>query len=509
MDKNFKYIKTNSNSIIFNKKLFFITLTFIILIIINIRPNRKFFVNLLERKSKEHPIINNFTLFNATNNPFLSIILNFSIPKINNEQHVLLNFISSLNEQSFRNIQILFSYNYLSSDLFEEEMKKYLMKSKNIELYKCRDKVWKNNFIDLFEKIKGKFFIVFDELIKLEKDDIFNLYNKIKGSIYNIFDFNFHTNLTYYLIRTKTVKNFIDSEGDFENYQDIINFLIKTSNHHINYIPIAYCPNNFYASLTYTSMISVLSSKMFYSYILFYLIISEDFSNTNIELIDSLYEQFDYFNITYIKMDNRYEKAYTRRYLSKSAFYRLSLGELLPNLNKVIYLDSDTIVLKDLSNLYELNFMGKIFLASMLTFNKGYLNFTINSGVLLLNLKKMRKMKIEKYVLTLLNNNFTDPNFHDQAIINLYYKKYIGFFSPEFNRFKTFKNYLENYYKDIKGFYDYDTLYFFLKFPSILHYPAHPDLKTYNDEDWYYFARKSKYFQKRSHNYSDIFNFSL
>ena len=509
MNKNFNCVKLSLNSIIFNKKILIIILILIILIIINNKLNRKFLLNLIERISNKKPIINNFKLFNETNNHFLSIILNCSNPNINYDQHLLLNFISSLNEQIFTNMQILFIYDYLTSDLIEKEMNKYLIKGKNIELYKNEHKVWKNNFVDLFEKIKSKFFIIFDEAIELEKDDIFNLYNNIKGSIYNIFDFNFHNNLTYYLIRTKTVKNFLDAEIDFENYQDIINFLIKTSIHDINYIPIAYCPNNFYASLTYTSMISVLSSKMFYSYILFYLIISEDFSNKNIEFIESLYEQFEYFNITFIKMDNRYEKAYTRRYLSKSAFYRLSLGELLPNLNKVIYLDSDTIVLKDLSNLYELNFIGKLFLASVLTYDKGYLNFTINSGVLLLNLKKMRKMEIEKKVLTLLNNNFTDSNYHDQAIINLYYKKYIGFLSPEFNRFKTFKNYFENYYKDINGFYDYDTLYFFLKFPSILHYPQHPNLKTYNDEDWYYFARNSKYFQKRSHNYSDIFKVSL
>ena len=116
----------------------------------------------------------------------------------------------------------------------------------------------------------------------------------------------------------------------------LINFIINQANSNINYIPIAYCPNNFYASLTYTSMISVLSTKMIYSYILFYLIINDDFTEKNKKLIESLYEQFDYFNITFIKMDNRYEKAYTRRYLSKNAFYRLSLGELLPNLNKIL-----------------------------------------------------------------------------------------------------------------------------------------------------------------------------
>ena len=68
----------------------------------------------------------------------------------------------------------------------------------------------------------------------------------------------------------------------------------------------------------------------------------------------------------------------------------------------LIYLDSDTICLKDLSNLYDLNFLGKIFLAKINTFNNKTLNFTINTGVLLLNLNIMRKEKIEQKVLIFL-----------------------------------------------------------------------------------------------------------
>jgi len=44
-----------------------------------------------------------------------------------------------------------------------------------------------------------------------------------------------------------------------------------------------------------------------------------------------------------------------------------------------------------------------------------------------------------------------------------------------------------------------------LKYPVIRHYKGAE--KNLND-DWYYFARKSKYFQKRSNNYSNIFKFS-
>ena len=255
-------------------------------------------------------------------------------------------------------------------------------------------------------------------------------------------------------------------------------------------------------------MISILITKGYYTYILFYLITPLNFSSYIIKFLETLYEQFDYFNITFIQMDNRYEKAYTNRYLTKNAFYRLSLGELLPNMNKIIYLDSDTIILKDLSNLYNLNFLGKIFLAKINTFTSKN-NFVINTGVLLMNLKGMRKIKVEEKVLTLLNNGFKDPSFHDQAIINKFFKKYIGFLPPEYNTYTFSIKNVEDYKTNSGNLYNFDTLYFSLKFPYILHYRGDPKIKTYNEEDWYYFARQSKYFQKRSLNMTEIFNYSL
>ena len=98
-------------------------------------------------------------------------------------------------------------------------------------------------------------------------------------------------------------------------------------------------------------------------------------------------------------------------------------------------------------------------------------------------------------MLALLNNGFTHPIFHDQAIINIYFKKFVGFLPPEYNTF-TFNynyNYIKQYNKDTGGLYDFDSLYFSLKFPSILHFRREPKFKIYNEEIWYFFARKSKY----------------
>jgi len=223
-------------------------------------------------------------------------------------------------------------------------------------------------------------------------------YNFTKGKIKNIFKFTTNDKNTIYLIKSKILMDILDNELIFNNFDTLINYIYSIERPNVNYIHISFCLNNLYSTLEYVSMISILSNKKYYTYISFYLIISNDFNQKNINFIQSLYGQYDFFNITFIRMDNRYKNAYISSYIKKQAYYRFSLGELLPNLNKIIYLDTDTIIFKDLTNFYNINFNGKIILGQITINNKnkqkGY--YIINSGILLLNLKGMRKMHMEK-----------------------------------------------------------------------------------------------------------------
>ena len=116
----------------------------------------------------------------------------------------------------------------------------------------------------------------------------------------------------------------------------------------------------------------------------------------------------------------------------------------------------------------------------------------------------MRKIQIEKQVLNILNSGFTHPTLHDQAVIELYLFKYVGLFPPEYNSY--FLNYTESLELiNNPKLYDRDEIIFSLKFPAIRHYKGAE--KNLND-DWFYFARKSKYFYEKSSNYSNTFNFS-
>ena len=198
-------------------------------------------------------------------------------------------------------------------------------------------------------KLKGKFILVIDKLLNFEQDELEKYYNLTKGKINNIFKFSTNNKTINYLIKSKIIKDILDKGIELNNYEDLINYILKLKEPKINIVSVALCPNNYYTGLAYVCMISILSSKDIFTFISFNIIIPNNFSQKNIDFLLSLYDQYDFFNITFLKIDNRYERAFISRYITCQSYYRFSLGELLPNLSRIIYLDTDTIILSDLN----------------------------------------------------------------------------------------------------------------------------------------------------------------
>ena len=98
----------------------------------------------------------------------------------------------------------------------------------------------------------------------------------------------------------------------------------------------------------------------------------------------------------------------TKRY-PKQIYYRLAAAQLLPGMiERVLYLDVDTLIINSLSDLYEMDFEDNIFMAC--THTKKFLSFLnqlrldvgegvpyINTGVMMMNLPLMRaEVKLEE-----------------------------------------------------------------------------------------------------------------
>jgi len=128
--------------------------------------------------------------------------------------------------------------------------------------------------------------------------------------------------------------------------------------------------------------------------------------NVNIEFVDLSY---------YIEKVQ--DKLYTRDYYTNTTYFRLFLPELYPQYDKVLYLDSDIIVLGDIATLYNTD-MGTNLVAAapddIIQYHKVFQDYAelvvgvatykhyFNAGVLLMNLDELRKFKFQEKFLYLL-----------------------------------------------------------------------------------------------------------
>jgi hypothetical protein len=250
----------------------------------------------------------------------------------------------NLKEQTLNNIEIIVTSSKTKIHEYNN-LKNLSLSDERIKIKVSEREDSTNSLFSLMKLIKGKFVLIINNYFNFKRNDFEKFYNFTKGKIKYIFEFKINKK-SLYLIKSKILRDINDINLHFKTISNLIEYIISLPEPQLNYIPVGLALNNYYTPLVYTCMTSVLYSKNINSYISFYLIISKDFTQKNIDFIKSLYNQYDYFNITFLKMDNRYNKAFISRYITKEAYFRCSLGQLIPNLNKIIYLNADVIVLK-------------------------------------------------------------------------------------------------------------------------------------------------------------------
>lgn len=166
----------------------------------------------------------------------------------------------------------------------------------------------------------------------------------------------------------------------------------------------------------------------------------------------------------------------------KSAFSRLFCGEVLPvQIDKVLYLDCDTIITENLSQVFEIIDNEKPIYGVLDCIGKGYkknigLNKKapyVNCGVLLLNLNLLRSMDMNTMIENFLSKYSTKVYYADQDIMNGTFSKYLGVLEPKYDVMSIEFDYP---YKDIlrmrkpDGYYNEKELNDAVSHPYIIHY---------------------------------------
>ena len=167
------------------------------------------------------------------------------------------------------------------------------------------------------------------------------------------------------------------------------------------------------------------------------IVLHQDLSDANIKKLKSFETENFQIELTPMKanfevLDDRMSNRLRCDYFTLTIYFRLFIPAMFPEYDKGIYIDSDVVLTDDIAKLFDTdigdNFIGACNdlsiadIPPLVAYTENAVGVKgkeyINSGVLLMNLKKMRECDFEGHFLNLLNTYHFDSIAPDQDYIN-------------------------------------------------------------------------------------------
>lgn len=208
-----------------------------------------------------------------------------------------------------------------------------------------------------------------------------------------------------------------------------------------NVINIAFClDSNFIKQLSVT-IVSILLNAEAEDEFSFY-VLCDGISKEDKDKIIEIKKQKK-IDIQFIEIKNEeFKNCPLSLHFAKANYFRIKLPALI-NLDKILYLDCDIIVRKSLNTLYNQDINDKYAAVVADTLSKeGFLDKHLkrlnvenyfNSGVMLMNLKKMRQDNVEEKFFNFVKNHSEKIKYVDQCVFNVILNNKIKFLDVKYN----------------------------------------------------------------------------
>ena len=293
---------------------------------------------------------------------------------------------------------------------------------------------------------------------------------------------------------------------NLDNKQESIDKSKKSN----NVVDIAMALDDGYLYPTIVSITSMMENKNKDSKYIYHIMHPGEFKEESKRKLKTLENKYDGCRINLINMSNKYKNA-KQGHVTTPTYYRLSLPDLLPNLDKIIWLDGDTLVFKDLKEMLDVDMEGYCY--------RGFLDYKhhvsqlrrfgiksndyICAGVMLINLKELRNCNAVEKCNKFINENNDKLSFHDQTTLNVLFYNKIGVLPAKYGLFNSFRddngaaNYTEkNILSDKK--YSKREMKEAFNNPTIVHCVKKPwrNPSVNRGNDWWKYAEKTDYFNE-------------
>ena len=287
-----------------------------------------------------------------------------------------------------------------------------------------------------------------------------------------------------------------------------------------NKIRICYCIDSVLVYPTLVSMTSALENNdKDKNVIVFYLFLPHNFDRTRIEVFESLKKKY-LVKIHYYLIPPRFNRVRKWTWGTATIYFKLYIPLVLPHLKRILYLDGDTLVYKDLGELFNLDFndnyaMGYPFhnVQMMDKWHVKLVNY-INGGVILFNIEKITKDNKDTELLDFSLKNNGRLYFLEQDALNLVFYNKTGILPLKYGiyLFGNITTYRRKVKKQLRVELDENELIDALNDPAILHFagcfPKIWENKKYKNcffdtsvcykphNDFYFYADKTDYAEK-------------
>ena len=218
-------------------------------------------------------------------------------------------------------------------------------------------------------------------------------------------------------------------------------------------VPVVFAADNNYVPQLTTTIYSAIKNanpNRFYDVV----VLQRDIAGDKQERMWRFFEQFPNMSLRFLNVERElsgYELSTNNAHISVETYYRFLIQQLMPDYDKVLYLDSDIIITGDIAKLYDTDLQGNLlgairdidFLGNLnvkrgkrMAYAKNVLKMKnpydyFQAGVLVLNTKAMREHCTIKQWLTYASN----PNYiyNDQDVLNAHCEGKVLYLPWEWN----------------------------------------------------------------------------
>ena len=304
--------------------------------------------------------------------------------------------------------------------------------------------------------------------------------------------------IDYYYLKILKLKEEIIESNNYENFnkiklkyindtflkQNLEQITILSHLYNKNLIKLKHNKYNIHISISinnkyiYPALVSIesllINCNKSRTFITYHILCPPDFSEINLKKLKTLMNRYSFnLELIFYNMGNNF-RHFSKGKLSQVTFYRLLLP-IFVDINRIIHLDLDTLILKDLSEIYHEEF-NENYILGILDFlidGVDYLGLKsekyINAGVILINLEKIRNDKKYYDLINVTKNEYLKN--HDQTALNYVLYPKIGIIPNKYIFFNfNDKLDIEFYAKLLRQKVDVQELVKLYKDPTIVHY---------------------------------------